>query len=375
MISLVSTSSGFCVSPCTLTVSSDPWLPPSAPFAATALIVLIAAATSTSNAARALLSGEPLSCSIRNFDSVVRPCDMSCLPDSRICGAGAGAITTALEYATGANVLGCDRHEAVAIRSRASACAREQPTGLAQARAVEGVAHRARIGEVRLRDAQCDVLAQRRKACRVEAVVDVCGEQLRDLHQLVYAVIGKIQMMRDTRRHAGIAAEKGLHARLVAGQDDDEVIALVFHHLQQNLDDFLPVVALVLGPIQVISLVDEKHTAHRAFEHVLGFRRGMTDVLTDEVIARDRDHMVATDVTKPVQDLGHAHRHGGLARARVAGKAHVQAWRARAQAQAAARLVDEQQRGDLADARLHRSEPDEFGIELSEYFIDTAVPV
>jgi hypothetical protein len=45
----------------------------------------------------------------------------------------------------------------------------------------------------------------------------------------------------------GLLLEEGVHPVLVAGQDHDEVVALVLHHLQQDLDRLLPVVALVLG--------------------------------------------------------------------------------------------------------------------------------
>ena len=72
--------------------------------------------------------------------------------------------------------------------------------------------------------------------------------------------------MRDARAHAGIGAEEGLHPVLVAGQDHHQVIALVLHHLQQDLDRFLAVVALVLGAVEVVGLVDEQHAAHGLLE-------------------------------------------------------------------------------------------------------------
>ena len=53
--------------------------------------------------------------------------------------------------------------------------------------------------------------------------------------------------------------------------------------------DSLAVVALVLGPVQVVGLVDEQHAAHGPLEHVLGLRRGVPDVLPDEVVPGHRD--------------------------------------------------------------------------------------
>ena len=46
-----------------------------------------------------------------------------------------------------------------------------------------------------------------------------CGDRL----ELVRAVVGKIQMMRDARREPGIGAEENLHALAVAGQDHDQI--------------------------------------------------------------------------------------------------------------------------------------------------------
>src|SRR5512140_189730 len=194
MISLVSTSSGFCTSPWTLVVSSEPTWPSSAPFAATALIALIAAATSTSSAASAWPSGELLSCSIRNFDSVVRRVNMVLSPANAsvlVCHGvfpllflsaferaclfaalpGAVAIDAAAKHAAGANVLGGEQRQLLLGRRRVVRGVGEQAIGLAQARAVERVADRAGVGEVRLLHAQRDVLAQRLQAVGVEAVV------------------------------------------------------------------------------------------------------------------------------------------------------------------------------------------------------------
>jgi hypothetical protein len=127
----------------------------------------------------------------------------------------------------------------------------------------------------------------------------------------------------------GLAGRRCPCGRLVAGEDHHQVVALVLHHLQQDLDRLLAVVALVLGPVEVIGLVDEQHAAHRLLEHFLGLRRGVADVLADQVVARHRDQMALAHIAEPMQDLGHAQRDRGLAGAGVAGEAHVQRRRLR----------------------------------------------
>jgi hypothetical protein len=149
---------------------------------------------------------------------------------------------------------------------------------------------------------------------------------------------------------------------------------MVLHLLQQDLDRLLAVVALVLGSVQVVSLVDEQHSAHRALEHFARLRRRVTDVLPDEVVARHRDEVTFAHVAEPVQDFRHAHGDGGLAGARIAGEAHVQRRRAvRAIGRETclpAQRLDEQERADVADAALHRHEPDELVVELLQHLAD-----
>ena len=162
----------------------------------------------------------------------------------------------------------------------------------------------------------------------------------------------------------GLLPEERVHPVLVAGEDHDQVVALVLHHLQQDLDRLLPVVALVLGPVEVVGLVDEQHAAHRLLQHLLGLRRGVADVLADEVVAR------------------HRRRGGPCARSRA--RCRISAIRSatvvlpvpglpvklmcsdgapRGEPELRARAVDQQQRGDLADALLHRREADQLAVE------------
>ena len=240
----------------------------------------------------------------------------------------------------------------------------KQPARLAQPRAIERIAHAARVGEMRLLDPIADVFLERLARAGAEAVVLLLEHPVGDRSRSTLRVVRKIQVVRDARTHAGVGAEEGLHAVLVAGQDHDQVVALVLHHLQQDLDRLLSVVALVLRAVQVIGLVDEQHAAHRLLQHFLGLRSGVADVLADQVVARHRHQVAFAHVAEPMQDLRHAQRDRGLAGARIAGEGHVQARRLRLQPEVHAQLVDHQQRRDVADAALDRREPDQIALEL-----------
>jgi hypothetical protein len=194
-----------------------------------------------------------------------------------------------------------------------------------------------------------------------------------DLQQFVVGVVREGDVVRDAAAQARVALEEGVHAVLVAGQDHDQVVALVLHHLQQDLDRLLTVVALVLGPVQVVGLVDEEHAAHRLLEHFARLGCGVADVLADQVVAGHRHQVALSHVAQAMQDLGHAQRHGGLAGARVAGEAHVQAGRLRLQAHRPAQPVDHQQRRDVADALLDRRQADQVALQVGQHRLDLAV--
>jgi hypothetical protein len=65
-------------------------------------------------------------------------------------------------------------------------------------------------------------------------------------------------VVRDPRPEAGIAGKESVHPIAVAGEDHHQILALRFHHLQQNLDRLLAVVALVIRSMQVICFIDEQ---------------------------------------------------------------------------------------------------------------------
>jgi hypothetical protein len=93
---------------------------------------------------------------------------------------------------------------------------------------------------------------------------------------------------------------------------------------------------------------------------------GVAHVLPDQVVAGGADQVAAPQVAQVIQDLGHAQRDRGLARAGAAGEAHVQRGAGGLQAEAGAEPVDQEQGGDLADPGLDRVNADEFGVEAVE---------
>src|SRR6185312_11067694 len=261
-ISFASTSSFICVSPWTLTVPASPRAFASAPLPISVAMRLHARRTSLTRAVKLTVgSPAPAAASSSRCSSMRNRVMVPVLNILLVVMLAAPSVLLLPEYATrpdirllyGLQVLPGDRSVLF------DAMALEQPAGLPQARPIERVADRPRIREVRLRAPLLDVFLQRRGGLRAHAILHLLQHQLRDREQFLGRVVGKVDVMRDARGHAGVAAEERLHPVPVAGQDDDQVVTLVLHDLQQDLDRLLAIVALVLRTVEVVRLVDEEH--------------------------------------------------------------------------------------------------------------------
>jgi hypothetical protein len=133
---------------------------------------------------------------------------------------------------------------------------------------------------------------------------------------------------------------------------------------QEDLDRLVAVVALVLGAVEVVGLVDEQDAAECTLEDLLGLRRGVSDVLPD---------LRLLDVAEAGEDLCHAQCHSRLSGTGVAGEAHVQGRPLRGEPDLAPQRVDDEQGGDLADAHLDRLERHELAVQALEHVGDFGV--
>merc|ERR1712086_1208559 len=73
-------------------------------------------------------------------------------------------------------------------------------------------------------------------------VLELATHDLADGGELVRAVVGELNMVADARVEAGDIVVEGLHAVCVSGHDDDEVLLVVLHDVEKDLDTLLPVV-------------------------------------------------------------------------------------------------------------------------------------
>src|SRR5437868_13527132 len=76
--------------------------------------------------------------------------------------------------------------------------------------------------------------------------------------------------MCDSRPKTRIRYKKVFYALAISSQDYHQILALIFHDLQKDLDGFLSVILLVFRTVQIVGLVDEEYAAHGALEHLFG---------------------------------------------------------------------------------------------------------
>ncbi len=121
----------------------------------------------------------------------------------------------------------------------------------------------------------------------------------------------------------GLLMRKIVHLRPVARQDDDELVLVVLHRLDQGVDGFFAEVFFA-APGQRIRLVDEQDAAHGFANVFPGALRGVADVLADQIRPLTLDQMTFGQSVHFLEQAAQHPGDGRLARARVALEHHVQ---------------------------------------------------
>ena len=165
-------------------------------------------------------------------------------------------------------------------------------------------------------------------------------------------------MLVEARAQARIRVEEVLHPTRVARDDDDQLVAMVFHHLEERLDGLLPEVVRAAAA-QSVRLVNEEHAAERPRRCLFDLDGGLADVAGDQPGAVGLDQVAAAQHAERAVDLRDEARHRGLPRAGVAVKDQVARGRERLQALLLPKLLHLEEVDELAHVRLHALQADE----------------
>ena len=195
-----------------------------------------------------------------------------------------------------------DRSSVAHLLGRGGA-ALHDPHRLPRDRLLEDVAHEAAVAEAD---------RPRRRHQRPQPGGDVGGDgeprllrdQVEDRDQLVGVVVGEGERLGEPRRQPGVGLEEPLHLSRVAGHDHHHLVAVVLHQLEQRGHRLVPEVAARVGRDQRVGLVDEQHAAGGLVELRGGARRGLADVLADQVGAGDLDEVTVGEHLELGVDAG-----------------------------------------------------------------------
>ena len=189
-----------------------------------------------------------------------------------------------------------------------------QPPGVVADRGLEHVAHVARVAERRPARRLAEHLAQPGDDGLVRVVVGALGHLLEDRDQLVVGVVLELDLRAEPALEAGVLGDEDRHRQRVAGDDHDQVVALVLHLLDQGVDGFLAV--LVAG--QRVGLVDEEHAALGLLDLVGGLLRGLAEVAGHQLRPVALDQLALRQQPERAVDPGHQPGDRGLPGAGVA---------------------------------------------------------
>src|SRR5687768_17030769 len=114
-----------------------------------------------------------------------------------------------------------------------------------------------------------------------------------------------------------VRADKSFHFVWVAGDDDDEPIAIVLHAFEERLDGFIAEILLGFG--EAVGFVDEEHAVESAVDDGVGARGSLADVFRDERGAVALDQVAFAQNAERFIDASHEARDSRLAGAWVAG--------------------------------------------------------
>ena len=135
-------------------------------------------------------------------------------------------------------------------------------------------------------------------------------EGLSDAAQFVRGVAGETDAGGEPGGESRVGGEEAVHLRLVAGEDDDEAVAVVLGPLQQGLHCFVaePVGLAVPLVDERVRLVDEQHPAQGPVHEFVGFDRGRAEVLPNQVGAARFNHACRGEQPEGVEDRGEGAR-------------------------------------------------------------------
>ena len=162
----------------------------------------------------------------------------------------------------------------------------------------------------------------------------------------------------ETGFQARVGVDELVHQAVVACDDDDEILAVILHGLQQRVDGLQTEVVFGFG-VQAVGLVDEQHAAKGALDHLRRLGGRLTHVARDQAGTVHLHQLALGQDAQGAVDAGHHTRNRRLAGAGIAGKDHMQRHVHGFQAVLLAQLVHRDHVDQIVDLALDAVQADQ----------------
>ena len=120
----------------------------------------------------------------------------------------------------------------------------------------------------------------------------------------------------------GVGSQEGSHFFGITCQNDDEIIPIVFHSLDQCING-LQTKAVILAAIERIGFVNKQHAANGTLDDLHGQRSRMTNVFANQVAPADLHQLSARKHADRLQILGNQSCDRRFAGTGISGKNHM----------------------------------------------------
>ena len=102
------------------------------------------------------------------------------------------------------------------------------------------------------------------------------------LVEFIGCIVVEVDVTVEARLESGVGVDEALHLVVVAGYDDYQAVAVVFHSFEEGGDGFLSVVLSALFGYQRVGLVNEEHPVEGCIDYLVGLDGRLSHVFCHE---------------------------------------------------------------------------------------------
>ena len=150
----------------------------------------------------------------------------------------------------------------------------------------------------------------------VNSEVLALGEVDEDFRQLVWSIIIKMDGLCETALQSRVAINEVVHLVGIAGNDTDELAAIIFQTLQQRIDSFSTKRVLITR-LQGIGLVDKQHATHRRVYQLIGLDSCLAGIACHQFSTISLYQLTTRKDTQRAEYISHNTGNGSLTRSRI----------------------------------------------------------